>query len=217
MTIAWADHGAQSRLERDEEHRHELRAALFGIEVSAQGLSRHRSTMSNGQVDQLAHALVEEVRRVRALLDGRTRTTASFDLADAIAPVLTTAWASGLQVHSAVLGGIEVAGRQDRATQVLVALLDNARHHAPGSPIELRAAVLGDEVELHVEDRGPGMCSRLLEHAFARGVRGDQSNGSGLGLYIVGQLMSDQGGSIAVRPRPNGGTSFVLRFRGAPR
>src|SRR5918995_4687432 len=189
MTIAWADHGAQSRLERDEEHRHELRAALFGLEVSAQGLSRHRSTMSNGQVDQLAHALVEEVRRVRTLLDGRARATTSFDLADAVAPVLATAWASGQQVHSAVLGGIEIAGRQDRATQVLVALLDNARHHAPGSPIELRASVLGDEVQLHVEDRGPGMCAWLLEHAFERGVCGDQSNGSGLGLYIVRQLM----------------------------
>src|SRR4051812_37086507 len=56
---------ASARLaERD----HEMRAALFAIEVAAAGLSRNRDRMTTRQVDELMDGLVAETRRVRALL-----------------------------------------------------------------------------------------------------------------------------------------------------
>src|SRR5688500_15349255 len=136
MTIAWADHDVRSRGDRDEEHRHELRAALFGIEATAEGLCHHRAKLTAVEVDQLARALLEEVRRVRALLDGRADEPATIDLADTIAPVLNLARASGPRIRSAVRPGIVVQGRRDSTAQVLVALLDNARKHAAGSAVE---------------------------------------------------------------------------------
>ncbi len=198
-----------SRDERD----HELRSALFAIEASAVGLFEHRDRIDSRQAEELARCLAAEARRVRALVEGRTEDPTTFDLSDAIAPVLACARASGLEIVSMLPGGIIVHGGPDRTAQVVVALLDNARRHAPGSPVEVRAIAYGDVAELYVEDRGPGIGDRAPERIFGRGVRGDDSSGSGLGLFIARRVMNAQGGSIGVDRRPGGGASFVLRFR----
>jgi signal transduction histidine kinase len=204
--------GLDGLAERD----HELRAALFGIEASAVGLSEHRDRLTSGQVDELMVGLVAEIRRVRALFDGRTGTPGTFDVGDAIAPVIACARASGLVVRSSVPGGIEVEGRRESTAQVVLALLDNARKHAPSSPVEIRVAVLGDAVALYVEDRGSGIAGPLRTRVFERGACGDDSVGSGLGLYVARRLMAQQGGTIDVGSRRGGGASFVLRFRRTP-
>ena len=128
--------------------------------------------------------------------------------------MLACARASGLEVVSSLPRGIVVQGRPDSTAQVVVALLDNARQHAPGSPVEVRAESRCDVATVFVEDRGPGIPARSApERIFGRGVRGSDSGGSGLGLYIARRVMAEQGGSIDVSARPGGGTSFVLRFR----
>jgi signal transduction histidine kinase len=157
-----------------------------------------------------------EVRRLRGVLTGCRSSRDRFDLAEAIEPVLACARSCGLDVRSTVPRGIDVEGCRASTGQVVLALLDNARHHTASSPVEVRVTVVGDVAALYVEDRGldlPGLSPARL---FDRGVRGDDSNGSGLGLCIAKRLMSEQGGSIAARPRLGGGTSFVVRLRRTP-
>jgi two-component system, OmpR family, sensor kinase len=195
----------------DAELRHEARAVLFGIEAAASGLTHHR-LLAAEQIDELSQGLVAEVRRLLALLDGRSSGATCFDLYEAITPVLTCARADGLDVRSNVPPGIEVAGSPDGTAQVLVALLTNAQRHAPGSPVEVRAARTLEGVVLYVEDRGPGVPASLQERVFERHMRAVGSDGSGLGLFIARRLMEAQNGTIAVRPREGGGSSFVLGF-----
>jgi anti-sigma regulatory factor (Ser/Thr protein kinase) len=215
MSVAMGQrHGCER--ERGEEREHELSAALFGLEASAEALSRHRQDLTDRQFDQLTQGILEEVRRLRALLAGQIGAPTHFDLAEAIAPVIACARASGLDVTSSVPPGIEVEGRRDSTAQVVLALLDNARRHAGASPVEVRATVLCGAVALYVEDRGTGISGVSSARLFDRGVRGADSTGSGLGLFIARRLMAEQEGTIAVRPRAGGGTSFVLRFRRAP-
>jgi signal transduction histidine kinase len=197
----------------EAELRHEALAALLGVEAAASGLTHHR-LLSADQIDELSQGLVAEVRRLLALLDGRIREPASFDLHDAIAPVLTCARAEGLDVRSTVPRGIEVAGSGDSTAQVLLALLTNAQRHAPGSPVEVRVSTAVEGVAVYVEDRGPGVPESLQERVFERHMQAVGSDGSGLGLFIARQLMQDQGGTIAVEPRAGGGSSFVLRLQG---
>jgi signal transduction histidine kinase len=196
-----------------EERDHDLRAALFGIEASAEGLNRHREQLTPEQFDELAAGLAAEVRRLRSLLDDRGTTPGTFDLVDAIDPVVASGRAFGLDVRMSVPRGIEVIGRRDITAQVVLGLLDNTRTHAPGSPVELRASVLCGAATLYVEDRGKGIPGPSPERFFERGVRGCDSVGSGLGLCIARRLMTEQGGSISVRSRPGGGASFAVRFR----
>src|SRR4051794_28845071 len=201
---------ASARLaERD----HEMRAALFAIEVAAAGVSRNRDRMTTRQVDELMDGLVAETRRVRALLHGGDAASTTFDLADTLAPVLACARAAGMDVRSAVGTGVCVEGRPDHTAQVVVALLDNARHHAPTSPIELRLELHDDTVTLSVADHGPGIDPALSERMFERGVRGGASCGSGLGLYVARRLMHEQRGTIEVRTGPGAGAEFALQFR----
>ena len=198
---------------RSAERDHELRAALFGIEATAQGLCQQREHMASGQVDELMASLLAEVRRVRIMFDCPAVTPNTFDLGDAIRPVVACARASGLDVTFFLPPGVEVEGCRESASQVLVALLDNVRRHAASSVVELRVAVRDDVVDVFVEDRGPGIPAPLRGHVFERGVTGDESSGSGLGLHIAERLMTEQCGSISVRARRGGGTTFVLRFR----
>jgi signal transduction histidine kinase len=198
---------------RTEEREHELRAALFGIESAAEVLSRHRDQMTDLQFDDLTNGVLAEVRRLRGLLTGHIGGRDRFDLAAAIDPVIACARSSGLEVRSSVPRGIEVEGCRANTAQVVLTLLDNARQHADSSPVDVRVTVLGDIAALYVEDRGNGLCGQSLERLFDRGVRGDDSSGSGLGLFIARRLMGEQGGSIAVRSRVGGGASFVVRFR----
>jgi signal transduction histidine kinase len=205
--------GRPSRSDRRNERDHELRAALYGMEALARGLCNQGEQLPTAQVDELLKSLTAEIRRVRALVAGRVGRPRTFNLAEAIGPVVSCAKASGLDVRSLVPAGADVIGRRNCTAQVLVALLDNARQHAPGSTVTLRAVEGEGEVLLCVEDRGPGIPAPLRARLFERGVRGADSGGSGLGLCVAQRLMAEQGGTIEVRPRRGGGSSFVLRFQ----
>jgi two-component system CitB family sensor kinase len=67
------------------------------------------------------------------------------------------------------------------------------------------------DVEVRVEDRGPGIPREHHEHIFQRGWRGETpAAGSGLGLYNAWRLAREQQGSVWVESRPGGGAAFVL-------
>jgi signal transduction histidine kinase len=210
VDVASTDRRGTSDLQQEREH--ELRAALFGIEASAEGLSRHRDLLTAQQIDELTRGLAHEVRRVRLLLEGRAAAATTFDLGEALGPVVACGRASGADVRCSVPRGIAVVGDGYRTAQVVVGLLDNARQHAPASPIEVRARELCGKVALYVEDRGSGVSGSLRDNVFERGVCGDDSVGSGLGLYVARRVMEEQGGGIAVRSRPGGGATFVLHL-----
>jgi signal transduction histidine kinase len=199
----------------DAELRHETRAALLGIEAAASALLHHRALLTVQQLDELSGGLVAEVQRLRALLDDPSPAPVSFDLLEAITPVLTCARANGLDVRSTVPPGIAVTGRPESTAQVMVALLTNVKRHAPGSPVDVAVSVADDTVLVSIDDRGPGVPAFVQERVFERHAQAVGQDGSGLGLCIARRLMEEQVGSIAVLPRVGGGSSFVLGFRRA--
>ena len=204
--------GADELLERD----HELRASLSGIEAATLALVDQRDRMSSGEVDQLALAIASEARRLRQMVAPRPTERTSFDLAQALRPAILMARCSGVVVRDAVPSGLWVYGRRDHLTQVVVALLDNARVHAAPSPVDIRVAWSDVSATLYVEDRGPGIAHIGSSQMFRRGRRGAQSSGSGLGLCIARRLMAAQAGSLKVEPRYGGGASFALTLPSCP-
>jgi hypothetical protein len=194
------------------ELRHDARAALLGIEAAAQGLGRHRDLLTPEQWDELSNGLVAEVHRLGSLIDGRVDTTCCFDLRDALMPVIACARADGLRVEVDVRTGVDVAGSREGTSRALLSLLDNARVHAPGSRVSVRAVVGPHEVAVHVDDRGPGVPATLRGSLFERGARGASSGGSGLGLHVARRLIEESGGSLAHEPRAGAGSSFVMRL-----
>jgi two-component system sensor histidine kinase KdpD len=104
--------------------------------------------------------------------------------------------------------------------QVLMNLLDNALKYSPqGTPIELSATVMGNEVLVEIADRGPGIPPGNEERIFEKFVRGSATGGGiGLGLTICRAIIAAHEGRIWAEDRPGGGAifRFALPLEGEP-
>ncbi|HEY6003657.1 MAG TPA: ATP-binding protein, partial [Anaeromyxobacter sp.] len=111
-----------------------------------------------------------------------------------------------------------------RIAQVVSNLVANAlQHGSKHAPV--RVSVGGDEghAVLEVQNQGPAIAPKLLEVMFEPFSRGStlrdasHARGLGLGLYIVSEIVSAHGGTVAVRSSVARGTSFTVRLPRARR
>ena len=121
--------------------------------------------------------------------------------------------------HSIALTGTEhpvrIAGNPDAIADALRNLVENALAHTrPGTEVIVE---VGSDGTLSVLDSGPGIPvddrPRIFDR-FWRG-KGKRSEGAGLGLAIVMEIVRAHGGSISVADRAPCGTRFDVRFRPA--
>ena len=125
----------------------------------------------------------------------------------------------------------QVLGNDSRLGQVFRNLIDNARSFtAEGTKITARLRRIGENVEIRVEDSGPGIGPENLERVFERFYtdRPHQSFGrnSGLGLAISRQVVEAHKGVIYAENRlgkaneagekPVLGARFVVRIPALP-
>jgi signal transduction histidine kinase len=117
-----------------------------------------------------------------------------------------------------VPAGLQVRGDPDRLRQVVANLVENARRHAPGAPLVVRAAARStgltpDGVRLEVEDRGPGLPAGEADRVFDRFARADRARsvpGAGLGLAIARSIVELHGGAIWVEAVSPHGCRMVV-------
>ncbi|MFI7318495.1 ATP-binding protein [Streptomyces venezuelae] len=96
---------------------------------------------------------------------------------------------------------------------VLGNLIDNAVDAAQGSPaarvtVTARADAAG--LLLRVSDTGPGVDPAQREAVFERGWSTKAATGRGLGLSLVRQTVTRNGGTLTVRESPEGGAEFEV-------
>jgi signal transduction histidine kinase len=108
------------------------------------------------------------------------------------------------QTLQATLEPAQVDGDRDLLFQLASNLLDNASKYAgEGARIRVSLRTRENDVELCVEDDGPGMSAELRECAFDRLVRGEEhrgSTGSGLGLSVVRAIALHHGAQWRLEP-----------------
>lgn len=114
-------------------------------------------------------------------------------------------------------------GDEQRLTQVLANLLDNAlRHTPPHGQVDVSAATDGARLLLRVVDTGEGIASEHLPHVFERLYRADPARtrnhgGAGLGLAIAKALVEAHGGQISASSQGVGtGTTFTVALPLSP-
>jgi two-component system sensor histidine kinase ChvG len=108
---------------------------------------------------------------------------------------VTVAFEGGAPVN------FKVPGHDSRLGQVVSNLLDNARSFSPeGGTVRITCRKLKSDVDIIVDDDGPGISPDALEKIFERFYtdRPDQGFGqnSGLGLSISKQIVEAHGGRI---------------------
>ena len=86
-----------------------------------------------------------------------------------------------------------------RLNQIVANLVRNALHHGdPHTPVAIVAKRGPNGAEVSVTNQGPEIAPHRVDSLFQPFVRGAESRGSGLGLYIVHELVTEMGGTISV-------------------
>ena len=202
---------------------HELRTPMTALVAEA--------SIIEAGLDQLppdarraAELLVADVRRLRVLVDDLMELSRfdalaeqaelqPVDLVGAVRSIVASRLPSAELIlpHEPVV----VAGDVRRLDRIIGNLLDNARHHAPDSPVTVSVARDEAGAVVTVADRGPGVTANAIGHLFDRFYKADASRrggSSGLGLAIAAEHAALLGGELRAENREGGGLAVTLRL-----
>jgi PAS domain S-box-containing protein len=213
---------------------HELKTPLTSLVGHAQLLQRRfqRGKEWTEQDERSVHTIVNQTARLQrmitTLLDiSRIQTgqlsieCSAFDLRHLAARVAEDLQPS-LKQHTLILktddDPLTIHGDELRLEQVFQNLLYNAIKYSPaGGQILLQLHQRDNHVVISVQDEGIGIPSEALPQLFQRFYRAPNAQeqdiqGFGIGLYVVNEIVSLHGGTIAVESMEGQGSTFTIRL-----
>jgi signal transduction histidine kinase len=107
-----------------------------------------------------------------------------------------------------------ITGDRERLTRAFQNVINNAVHHTrEGDSLDVTSRLLkqdrGRYVEICVRDHGPGFnlndLPRVFEPFFSK-----RKGGTGLGLSLVQQIVTEHGGEVTARNADDGGAEVVI-------
>lgn len=201
---------------------HELRSPISVLAGSAQLLVDHLDDLTAEEREELAESITASAGRLQRMI--RDLLTAArieagvvrlevqdVDLSELLARTVAAARAAlpDATIELDVPPGLAVRGEPDRLGQVVENLINNGvRHGAP--PVTVRARDRGDRVELEVSDTGAGVSAEIVPRLFSRFATGARTRGTGLGLFIVRELIRAHGGDASYLIAEDGRPTFRL-------
>ena len=113
-------------------------------------------------------------------------------------------------------GNMKIMGREISLLQVFMNLFTNACYamEGKGGTLAVISRITSDEkwAEIHVSDTGGGIVEKDMEHIFgAFYTTKPAGKGTGLGLYIVREILKEHRGTISVR-NIGSGAEFTIRL-----
>jgi len=166
--------------------------------------------------------LVEDLLMLARMDQSREFVMTDVDLSNLVKEAVTSAEAAGKDhpITTDIAHDVHTQGDADKIYQVVTNLLANARAHTPdGTPIHVATYSNEEGSFITVADKGPGLSLEDQERIFERFYRVDASrqrtgsDGSGLGLSIVDEVMKAHGGRVSVASEPGNGATFTLHFK----
>lgn len=180
-------------------------------------LSRLKLRADSVQEQQVRDAIREDIDEMEAMVssllaylggDEDPETPTRVDLAVKCATIADDATDHGANVSYVGPDHLEVMIRRSAVKRAITNLVDNGLHH--GSLVILTLQDDGDAIRLYVEDNGPGIPPDKLADVLKPFVRLDTARqrdtvGFGLGLSIVSRAVEDEGGTMTLSNRAEGG------------
>lgn len=116
--------------------------------------------------------------------------------------------------HLGDVPSTRVAGNE-MLTSVFTNLLNNAVVHNGGDEpgVWVDCTVDDGVARVRIADDGPGVPENQREEIFGRGAKGLESEGTGVGLYLVDTLTDAFGGDVWIEDSERGGAAFVVELQ----
>ncbi|NTU85930.1 MAG: PAS domain S-box protein, partial [Chloroflexales bacterium] len=111
-----------------------------------------------------------------------------------------------------------ITGDALRLEQVVQNLIGNAIKYSPaGSPITIRVERRAGVGHISVTDEGIGIPEEALPHLFRRFYRADNTQGqsipgTGVGLYVVKEIVTRHGGQVSVDSSDGEGSTYAVHL-----
>lgn len=122
---------------------------------------------------------------------------------------------SAVEIEIAASTPLILQGDSQLLERAVRNLLHNATQAQSGigvvEPIQARLQSGQRQVDLVIEDRGPGLPSKVRERLFQPFVTG-RPDGVGLGLSLTHRIVTLHGGTVELEARSGGGTKVTLSF-----
>jgi signal transduction histidine kinase len=165
------------------------------------------------QLEQVQQRLNRELNRAR--LSGDALPGALFDCDAELPGLLATLnmiHGEHLDLRYVAPSGLQLPWDREDLLELLGNLLDNACKWADAE-VRLSVVETAEGFQLNVEDDGPGIPQDQREQVFSRGTRLDeQTDGHGLGLGIVRDIVDTWGGVLRLEESEWGGLKVVIEL-----
>ena len=222
---------------------HELKNPLTSLRSAVETLPVAKTDESRGRLLAIIQHDVRRLDRLISDISDASRLDAELQRQEAapvdLAKLLSTLVAvanevkrdDGVKVTVKFEGGgaraFQVPGHDSRLGQIVDNLIENARSFSPpDGTVRVTCRRLRNQIEVYVDDDGPGVRDDVREKIFERFYTDRPHQGfgqnSGLGLSISKQIVDAHGGSIWVEnragaPGPDGepsvlGARFIVRL-----
>ena len=208
---------------------HELRTPLTVIKGYSELLGAHK--IESKQDQEKAFVRVDhEVKRMESLINDlllsaelNEATHLDFELYD-ISSALRThlrdfeILSPNRTIENAIEPGLQIKASGDHIDRMIQNIFSNIRRHTPAlAPVSVQLKSKGKEVQLRIEDGGPGLPDDAYSKASYEFERFDRSRsrdtgGSGLGLSIIAAIVKEHSGNISLSKSALGGLAIYIQL-----
>lgn len=158
------------------------------------------------KLDNLIRSLVQMSRLETNMIQiSQERVSLKKILHDAVNSVYMKAYDQGISISVDEFEDAEVFLDSRWTQEALANILDNAvKYSESGTGVEIRVRPMFSHYLLEIEDEGIGIGKEEMHRVFQRFYRGhsqtvQETEGSGVGLYLTRKILEAQGGTICVK------------------
>ncbi len=203
--------------------RHDIKNKAQAVQGYLQLLEEGEEELSKDSQDMVKGALtankesVNLIQKVRLLLDAQEEEIKPVDIASTIKDTVESneamAERMGIElslecpsVKCKVEGG-------SLLQEVFNNIIENSIKHSEGTRIKIAGEVKDDEVLCIIEDDGKGIPDDKKDIVFEKGYTTDRDRGTGLGLFLVKNLLESYGGEIEMKDSDMDGARFDVHLK----
>lgn len=211
---------------------HELKSPLASIKLMLQTIQKRKLNHTQ-TLDFIEKALMDierlddmvENMLLASKIDNRSYTfpKASFNLSVLVDNIVNRLQLSKCDSNSQIINAeiepkVEITGDKFALTSVVTNLIENAiKYSGPCEVVNVKLYSKNDKVFLEVADHGIGIAdaekSRIFERFYRVGSEETRNTkGTGLGLYIVKEVLDKHEASIRVKDNNPSGSVFEVVF-----